>query len=222
MIEETRCRRVGAWFEWDRPGLYLKGECRRQVPPICTRAKLVATCAAALGYPGGDRLYQALKQRYYWAHMHRDCTQVCSTLPPFQVEQSRFRAPPTIKSTWKGRRPFALWCLDLVTKLEPPGALGETICITAVCPFSKWVEAAPLRDRQSFTVMKWFEMEIVTRYGVPWGIRVDQGTEFKGAFKEYCEHLSIVMLPIFTSHPQANGLIERYNGVIRAGLRMTS
>ncbi len=95
------------------------------------------------------------------------------------------------------------------------------MCITAVCPFSKWVEAAPLADKSSQGTTHWLHSQIVCRFGVPWGLRVDQGTEFKGAFREYCAHLGIQLLPIFTSHPQANGLIERYNGVIRAGLRMT-
>ena len=95
------------------------------------------------------------------------------------------------------------------------------MCITAVCHFSKWVEAAPLADKSSQGTTHWLHSQIVCRFGVPWGLRVDQGTEFKGAFREYCAHLGIQLLPIFTSHPQANGLIERYNGVIRAGLRMT-
>jgi hypothetical protein len=80
--ERERCKRIGQWFEWDPPRLYLKGELRREVPPICQRAELVTKCAVALAYPGGDRLYQALKQRYYWAHMHRDCCIACSSLPP--------------------------------------------------------------------------------------------------------------------------------------------
>ncbi len=112
---------MGRWFEWDAPRLYLRGEPRREVPPICERAGLIARCAVALAYPGGDRLHQALKQRYYWAHMRRDCTTVCSRLPPVQLEAARFHAPPTICATWKGKRPFALWCVDLVTHLEPEG-----------------------------------------------------------------------------------------------------
>ena len=171
--EEERCKRVSKWFEWDHPRLYLQGNPRREVPPICTRAHLVAKCAVALAYPGGDRLYQALKQRYYWAHMHRDCNRICSTLAPQQLEAARFRRPPHIHATWKGRRPFALWCVDLVTKLEPPGRHGETLCITAVCPFSKWVEAAPLPDKSSTTTMQWLHEFIVCRFGVPWGLRVD-------------------------------------------------
>jgi hypothetical protein len=54
--------------------------------------------------------------------------------------------------------------------------------IVAVCPFSKWIEAAPLPDKRSHTVMSWFHEQIICRFGVPWGIRIDQGREFKGDF----------------------------------------
>lgn len=123
--------------------------------------------------------------------MHRDCSLVCSQMAPRQVERASFRAPATITATHKGRQPFAMWCIDLVTKLEPAGRFGESICAVAVCPFSKWVEAAPLTDRSSTTTMQWLHASIVCRYGVPWGIRADQGTEFKGAFRDYCAHLGI-------------------------------
>ena len=70
--------------------------------------------------------------------------------------------------------------------------------------------------------MQWFHLRIIAQFGVPWGVRVDQGTEFKGRFLEYCLALGIKVLTIYTAHPQANGLVERYNGVIRAGLRKGS
>jgi transposase InsO family protein len=129
---------------------------------------------------------------------------------------------PYIKATWKGRAPFRLWALDLVTRLLPPGKNGETTLGVAVCPFSKWIEAQPLPDKSSHTIMQWFHFRIVCQFGVPWGVRVDQGTEFKGRFQEYCEYLGIKILTIYTAHPQANGLVERYNGVIRAGLRKSA
>ena len=51
---------------------------------------------------------------------------------------------------------------------------------------------------------------------------MDQGKEFCGKFREYCEYLGIKLLTVYTAHPQANGLVERYNGVIRAGLRKSA
>jgi hypothetical protein len=94
-----------------------------------------------------------------------------------------------------------LWCIDLVSPLTPAGKYSETTMVVAVCPFSKWVEAAPLTDKSSHTVMQWLHKDIVCRFGVPWGIRVDQGREFRGSFERYCKSLGIKLLTIYTSHP---------------------
>ena len=105
--------------------------------------------------------------------MKLDCIKICQSLQPVQKEAARFGYSPSIKATWKGRGPFRLWAIDLVTKLQPPGKHGETTLVVAVCPFSKWVEAAPLEDKSSHSVATWFHSQVVCRFGVPWGIRMD-------------------------------------------------
>ena len=66
--------------------------------------------------------------------------------------------------------------------MEPPGALGETTCIVAVDPFTKFVLADPLRSKSSGETMRWFHHRVVCVFGVPLAVRVDQGTEFRGEF----------------------------------------
>lgn len=56
-------------------------------------------------------------------------------------------------------------------------------------------------------------------FGVPLALRVDLGREFQGKFQAYCNSLNIKLMTIYRAHPQANGLVERYNGVLRSGLR---
>ena len=50
-------------------------------------------------------------------------------------------------------------------------------------------------------------------------VRTDHGTEFQGEFHQYLERMGICHSLISVAHPRANGLVERYNGVIRRGLR---
>ena len=49
-----------------------------------------------------------------------------------------------------------------------------------------------------------FEM-IICRYGVPLGVWVDQGNEFKGAFAAGLEAWGINVLRVSVKYPQANG-----------------
>ena len=95
--------------------MWLKGDL--EVPRIGSRAGLIAAAAKQLAYPGGEQLYQLLKPRFCWEGLKLDCVKVCSSLEPVQKEADRFGYSPAIKATWKGRGPFRLWAIDLVTKL---------------------------------------------------------------------------------------------------------
>jgi hypothetical protein len=78
--EANRVARVASWFKWENSKLWLKGDLDREVPPICSRAHIIATAAQQLAYPGGGRLYQLLKPRFYWEGMKLDCIRVCQSL----------------------------------------------------------------------------------------------------------------------------------------------
>jgi hypothetical protein len=130
-----------------------------------------------------------------------DCLMVTRSLHPSQIEHQPCFKQPTLRPTYKLRGPFRVWCIDLVTKLSPPGPRGETTCIVAVCPFSKFVLADPLPDKSSESTMKWLHHRVVCFFGVPYAVRVDQGTEFRGRFSKYCGDMGVKVMAIFTSHP---------------------
>lgn len=52
---------------------------RREVPPLWERLDLIRRTYYSLGCPGGERLYQLLRERYYWHGMKRDCLHMCHT-----------------------------------------------------------------------------------------------------------------------------------------------
>jgi hypothetical protein len=109
--------------------------------------------------------------------------------------------------------------VDLVTNLTPAGPRGEVHAIVAVDPMSKWVEVGALTDKSSATVMHWFHENVTCRYGPPARVRSDRGLEFQGVFKTYLESIGCSQVLIFSAHPRANGLVERYNKCIKEGLR---
>ena len=165
--------KVAKWFRWDGSHLWLLGEIERRVVPICQRASLVATAAKDLAFPGGERLFQLLRIRHYWRCMRIDCLAICQSQHATQVENAPFYKQPTLSPTYKSRGPFRVWCIDLVTKLFPPGASGETTCIVAVDPFTKFVLADPLMDKSSASTMRWLHSRIVCMFGVPYAVRAD-------------------------------------------------
>ena len=158
-----------------------------------------------------------LAQRYFWHGLARDCVVLCAWLLPVQLERRDFCPGPALLPLLKSLMPLLVWAIDLVMHLKDGGRWE--ILVVAVCVFSKWVEAAPLPDRRSTTIARWFHSESVCRYGAPALVRCDHGTEFRGAFAKYLGLMGIKQSLILPQHPRANGLVERYNGIIVSGLR---
>ncbi len=140
-------------------------------------------------------------------------------LAPVQKENASFKKPPHLHPTWKASAPFHTWAIDLIGPMTPPGPAGEQFVVVAVDVFTKWVEAYPLKNKASSTVARWFHRDVVCRYGLPYLVRSDNGKEFAGEFTKYLQHKGIKHSLTFPYHPRANGLVERYNGVIKTGLR---
>jgi hypothetical protein len=110
------------------------------------------------------------------------------------------------------------WGLDLLGPL-PPAQGNLKYVVVVVEYFSKWIEAKPLATITSVTVQKFFWQNIVCRFGVPKAITVDNGTQFDAeAFKEFCEQIGMKIHFASVRHPESNGLVERANGIIMAGI----
>lgn len=131
-----------------------------------------------MGFPGGDRLLQVVKQQYFWPGMNVMCKEAAATHPGHRQEMARFKPPPYLFPTNKPNAPFRLWCIDTIVGLRPPSPSGATDIVLAVDPFSKWVEAREVPVLNSHSTMVFFHTEVVCRYGVPFGVRSDQGTEY--------------------------------------------
>jgi hypothetical protein len=100
--------------------------------------------------------------------------------------------------------PFAQWGLDMVGKLHKSWPGGHVYMLVAVDKFTKWVEAAPVTTQDSTAVIN-FIKSIVFRFGVPYSIITDNGTNFTSKeFKSYCEGLGIKLKFASVAHPKCN------------------
>jgi hypothetical protein len=113
-----------------------------------------------------------------------------------------------IQPTWLLQR----WGLDLLGPLPP--AQGNLRYVVVVLEyFSKWIEAKPLATITSVTVQKFFWQNIVSRFGVPKAITMDNGTQFDAeTFKEFCDQIGTKIHFASIRHPESNELVERANG----------
>jgi hypothetical protein len=87
----------------------------------------------------------------------------------------------TIPLTW----PFTVWGLDMVGPFKTVPR-GLTHLLVVVDKFTKWIEAKPIKKLNGTSTIKFFN-EIIVRYGLPYSIITNNGTNFtKGVFAHFC------------------------------------
>jgi hypothetical protein len=87
--------------------------------------------------------------------------------------------------------------------------------VVAVEYFSMWIEAKPLATITSVKVQKFFWQNIVSRFGVPKAITVDNRTQFDAeTFKDLCDQTVTRIHFASVRHPESNRLIERAVGTM--------
>jgi hypothetical protein len=81
--------------------------------------------------------------------------------------------------------------LNMVGKLHKSWPGGHVYMLVAVDKFTKWIEATPITTQDSKAAINLIK-SLVFRFGVPYSIITDNGTNFTSKeFKYYCEGLGI-------------------------------
>ena len=134
-------------------------------------------------------------------------------MPNMQSPQYPRRNRAPLQPIYTGE-PFERVAMDIVGPL-PRTSRGNRYTLTVVDHFAKHAEAYPLADQEDPTVARAFLYEFVSRYGVPYLIHTDQGTNFESnLFKEICKLLRISKTRTSPFYPQCDGQVERINRTI--------
>ncbi|XP_062977970.1 uncharacterized protein LOC134395737, partial [Elgaria multicarinata webbii] len=117
----------------------------------------------------------------------------------------------------RGSRPFQVMQIDF-THMPPAG--GYKVALVAVCTFSGWVEAWPVRSEGAREVAKHLIQDLIPRYGLPQQLNSDNGPAFQA---ELTEKLSKALHIDWKLHcawrPQSSGAVERANQTLKLHLR---
>jgi transposase InsO family protein len=92
--------------------------------------------------------------------------------------------------------------------------------IVAIDYFTKWVEAEPLASIKNKDSIKFIWKNIITRFGIPETIILDNGTQFNSKpFMRYCSKLGIRNIYSSPAYPYSNGQAEASNKTILDGIK---
>ncbi|XP_072169909.1 uncharacterized protein [Diadema setosum] len=185
-----------------------------------TRLLEVAHDNLTAGHLGVGKTQQRLMQNFYWPGIFRDVAEFCKTCGPCQkcasqtrgISRAKLVSVPVIGS------PFRKIALDIVGPL-PRSKKGNRY-ILVVCDYAtRYPEAVPLPSIEAERVADEL-IRIFSRVGIPHELLSDQGSNFMSLLmKQLCSSLGIKQIRTSPYHPQANGLVERFNATLKDMLK---
>ena len=161
------------------------------------------------GHPGVIKLYETIKQRYYFPGMFNlvrefvECCLECQSMKG-KTDNPRIQYARIPLDT----RTMARMSMDI--KEMPESELGFRHILVCVCEFTNWMKTIPLADQKAQTIAMALYFKICCEYGTPKAIICDEAPAFQSvALQEYFRALNIQ--PIYIS-PMNHGSnrSERY------------
>ncbi|KAI3742503.1 hypothetical protein L1987_60187 [Smallanthus sonchifolius] len=162
-------------------------------------------------HPGADKMYQDLRQQYWWPGMKRDIALYeakCLTCSKVKAEHQRpsgLLEQPKIP-VWKWEN----LAMDFITKL-PRTLSGYDSIWVIIDRLTKSAHFLPIReDYRVEKLARIYIDEIVSRHGVPLNIISDRDARFTSRFWQSLQKALGTRLDLSTAyHPQTDGQTER-------------
>ena len=161
------------------------------------------------GHPGVFKLYDTIKQRYYFPGMFNlvrefvECCLECQSMKG-KTDGPRIQYARIPLDTRTMAR------MSMGIKEMPESELGFRHILVCVCEFTNWMKTIPLADQKAQTIAMALCFKICCEYGTPKAIICDEAPAFQSvALQEYFKALNIQ--PIYIS-PMNHGSnrSERY------------
>ena len=235
--EEFKQEKHGALQLWTKDG--------RIVIPKTLKEDVMQWYHETLQHPGQQRMYNTLRQQWYWRGMKKDIDNMVSKCAKFQkfkkTARKKYGKLPAKDSDLPP--PFHTVCVDLVGpwKIEVEQALGddntssrkrnknkrtrkitmEFKALTILDATTTLMEIEPYERKNSEEIAHLFDQEWLCRYPRPEVCIHDNGGEFMGMeFQEMLASYGIKAKPTTVKNPQANAIIERTHLTMADQLRM--
>ena len=168
------------------------------------------------GHQGAEKVLPLIRAKFTWHMLDKSVRMYCKACVPCQKRragkfwQSYYNRP---LGSLRASNIGDLWSTDLVSL---PKTL-EGHCYALVCTehFSRFTVIVPLKNKLAVTVAAAFYDEVILKFGVPYTILSDQGSEFcSKVYSNICKWTGAAKLLVSVGNPSGNGLLERFNRVI--------
>ena len=149
--------------------------------------------------------YKVLHLGYYWPTLFQDAKKYVRSCDSCQrmgkpVARDEMPLQPQVLI-----EPFEKWALNFVRPIDPPSQ-GKRYILVCIDYATKWAEAKALARTTKQSVVNFLFEDIFTRFGVPWEIVTDPGTQVTSKLvRGIVEKYKTKYCKSSPYHPQANG-----------------
>jgi len=167
------------------------------------------------GHFGYERTLKKILERFWWSNVNKNVYEYCQSCEVCQYRNVPHRELESIMlSTPVADGPFERVGIDVIGPL-PKTKNGNKYIVTFTDSFSRWAEAFYTSEVKEEWIAELIVCEFICRYGCPKYIVSDRGSNFLSALcmKVY-ELMKIKKVNTTAYRPMANGIVERFNGVL--------
>ena len=216
--EKGYCFEKGVLVQYDSDGF--DDSLMRVVVPSGRRKQVLRMAHSNVisGHFGIKKTFSRINRNFLWPKMWSQVKAYVRSCTGCQKNgrQDKARAPlqplPVISE------PFTRVAFDLVGPL-PRTTSGYKYLLTAMCMFTKFPEAVPLKKVDNLTVLEAM-MEIFSRYGIPTELLTDQGSVFTSRLTRHmCKTFEVHKIQTSPYHPQTDGSLERWHACLKGMLK---
>jgi transposase InsO family protein len=200
---------------------------------VITKDKIhlaIQECHIDLGnHLGRDKTVALMRTLYYWKGMCDDVKEYLRRCEPCQMNNKKtVTAVPEMTPVDIKPKPFQKVGIDLIGPFlnpkdtsQPLSANGYRYVLNIMDYYTKFPESYCLFTKSAAEVAeKIFDLRC--RYGMLEIIISDMGGEFNNKLmKEVCKYFKIKHINTSAYHPQANGMIERFNQTMKSMINKT-
>jgi len=164
------------------------------------------------GHLAEKKTRERIRLSFYWPNLRQSVKQYVATCHECQL-RSRIKVSDRvpIAPITPVNLPFQVMNMDCIGTIEPSSAQGHRYCLCIVDNCTRWPVVYALHLLSAKAVCEAL-LDLFSNVGVPSKIISDNGTNFTSQLtQELLQRLGCS--PTFTTpgHPQASGLVERFN-----------
>eukprot|EP00253_Pinus_taeda_P031651 PITA_31651 len=153
-----------------------------------------------------------LRARFYWPTLFADVKKYVTSCHKCQIFEGKKKLLPLPLKPISTEKPFQKWGLDFIGEIHPSSSSQHKWILTAMDYFTKWIEAIPCSQANDSVIMQVLETNILSRFGCPKKIIIDNAVAFKSKrMINFCHKYHITLGHSTAYYPQGNGLAESSN-----------